>query len=149
MRNNWVLLKGRLCHAPNHTATKTGLHKVAFRLAIHRPKRSLEESAPPFPVEGGDTLSEPLPPLSADSDFVTVIIIGKPAWEFKLLGLQAGAPVRVQGRLRSWDIAVEKQAAFGGAPANHASSNGEAMAHRSGRIEVIAEKVEPLAESAG
>jgi len=101
MRNNWVLLKGRLCHTPNYSSTKKGLHKVSFRFAIPRPQRTPEETATPEP-EGEDTPSTPLPQLSADSDFVTVIIIGKLAWDFKQLNLQKGAAVRVQGRLRSW-----------------------------------------------
>ena len=149
MRNNWVLLKGRLCHAPNYSSTKKGLHKVSFRLAIPRPQRTLEETTPPAP-EGEDTLSTPLPPLSPDSDFVTVIIIGKLAWDFKQLNLQAGAAVRVQGRLRSWDISIDKP----GSPPpdgepwrNHSLPNGEVAAKRGGRIEVIAEKVVPIPDA--
>ena len=149
MRNNWVLLKGRLCHTPNYSSTKKGLHKVSFRLAIPRPQRTPEETTPPAP-EGEDVPSTPLPPLSPDSDFVTVIIIGKLAWDFKQLNLQEGAAVRVQGRLRSWDISVDKP----GFPPpdvepshNRPLPNGEATAKRGGRIEVIAEKVDPIPES--
>ncbi len=149
MRNNWVLLKGRLCHTPNYSSTKKGLHKVSFRLAIPRPQRKPEETTPPAP-EGEDTPSTPLPPLSPDSDFVTVIIIGKLAWDFKQLNLQTGAAVRVQGRLRSWDISIDKP---GSLPPdveplhNRALPNGEATAMRGGRIEVIAEKVVPIPDA--
>lgn len=149
MRNNWVLLKGRLCHTPNYSSTKKGLHKVSFRLAIPRPQRTPEETTPPAP-EGADILSTPLPPLSPDSDFVTVILIGTLAWDFKRHNLEKGAAVRVQGRLRSWDISIDKPGSF---PPdiepmhNYPLPNGEATAKRGGRIEVIAEKVDPIPES--
>jgi hypothetical protein len=149
MRNNWVLLKGRLCHTPNYSSTKKGLHKVAFRFAIPRPPRTPEETTAPA-SEGKDSPSTPLPPLSPDSDFVTVIIIGKLAWDFKQLNLQKGAAVRVQGRLRSWDISVDESRPS--IPDSESSDrparpNGEVTVRRGGHIEVIAEKIDPIPES--
>lgn len=142
MQNNWVILQGRLCHTPNYSATKRGLHKVAFRLAIPRPARTTS-SVPPPP--GPDNLSTaPLPTLSPDSDYVTVIIIGAPAWEFKQLELRAGAPVRVQGRLRSWDVFPDQSESTGNLAAPTMPPEGKPNSRRENRIEVIAEKVDPL-----
>ena len=153
MQNNWVLLQGRLCHTPNYSATKKGLHKVAFRLAIPRPPRSPAGTPPPPPPEPeSDPADSALPPLSSHSDYVTVIIIGKPAWDFKQLELQMGAAVRVQGRLRSWDFFPE-DARRSDAPVMDAESRDDASAKepsgshptsRDYRLEVIAEKVDPL-----
>ena len=141
MQNNWVLLQGRLCHTPNYSATKRGLHKVAFRLAIPRPPRTSGSASPPPVPE--HLAPAPLPTLSPDSDYVTVIIIGAPAWEFKQLDLQVGAPVRVQGRLRSWDLPDQSKS-----PADPeepiASPERTLTSRRGNRIEVIAEKVDPL-----
>lgn len=167
MQNNWVLLQGRLCHVPNYSATRKGLHKVAFRLAIPRPPRATvgmpAESAvwPSHEVAGGM-----LPPLGSHSDYVTVIVIGKPAWDFKRLDLQMGAPVRVQGHLRSWDVSPDDASqkiarcadargngtrdpvARAAAPILDESAGEESKSPhatpRDYRIEVIAEKIEPL-----
>ncbi len=117
---------------------------MAFRLAIPRPVRLLGSPMPPFPVaEAVLTNEPPLPPHSTESDYVTVIIIGRPAYDFQLLNLDAGAAVRVQGRLRSWDQPRQKSA-----DEEDADSSGEGgekrIAHREYRIEVIAEKVETI-----
>ena len=162
MQNNWVLLQGRLCHTPNYSATRRGLHKVAFRLAVPRPPRTTAgmpiDQSPWPPNDFTDVI---LPSLGPNSDYVTVIIIGKLAWDFKQLNLQAGAPVRVQGHLRSWDaspddaltndthgsdarddppgtdVAVLDERDSGESKSNHPNP-------REYRVEVIAEKVVPL-----
>jgi hypothetical protein len=145
MQNNWVLLQGRLCHTPNYSATKRGLHKVAFRLAIPRAART--SGGAPLPPTSENPASALLPALSPDSDYVTVIIIGAPAWEFKQLELKAGAPVRVQGRLRSWDVSTDQRKT----PADPEepgeltpAPEGMHNSHRDHRLEVIAEKVDFL-----
>lgn len=153
MQNNWVLLQGRLCHIPNYSATKKGLHKVAFRLAVARPSRSLPGTFAAQPSEiASATTDLEVPPLSAHSDYVTVIIIGKPAWDFKQLDLQMGAAVRVRGHLRSWDYAPEETQTTD-APAQESESSADSisgdstdkhLAARDYRLEVIAEKVDPL-----
>jgi single-stranded DNA-binding protein len=157
MQNNWVLLQGRLCHTPNYSATRKGLHKVAFRLAVPRPPRTTvgmpPEAAPCPPSNFTDVV---LPPLGSNSDYVTVVIIGKPAWDFKQRNLQTGAPVRVQGHLRSWDTSPDDartnetrdDAPSAEIAALDERDSGESRsAHptsREYRIEVIAEKVVPL-----
>jgi hypothetical protein len=155
MQNNWVLLQGRLCHTPNYSSTKKGLHKVAFRLAVPRPPRTTAgiPSAQPF-EPANDSADSVLPPLGSTSDYVTVIIIGKPAWDFKQLDLQTGAAVRVQGRLRSWDVFPEDARppdSSVDAPVRDNPDSSEPNASRSVvrdcHIEVIAEKVEPLNDS--
>ena len=144
MQNNWVLLQGRLCHRPNYTATKKGLHKVAFRLSVPRSFRTAAGVPPPFaPVQENLSISR-LPAASPDSDFVTVIIIGKPAWEFKQLNLQAGASVRVQGRLRSWDLAPDQVESPSDSAEPKMPMDGKPISRRDYRLEVIAEKVDPL-----
>ena len=158
MPNNWVLLQGRLCHSPNYSATRRGLHKVAFRLAVPRPPRAttgMPIDHPPEPTS--HPAGSVLPPLGPNSDYVTVIIIGKPAWDFKQLDLQTGAAVRVQGHLRSWDVSPEDVRTSGAHRSDAQSSegvlqddgnSGEAKGihpmPRDYRIEVIAEKVDPL-----
>lgn len=162
MQNNWVLLQGRLCHTPNYSATRRGLHKVAFRLAVPRPPRTTvgmpSDQVPCPPSNFTDVV---LPPLGPNSDYVTVIIIGKPAWDFKQLNLRMGAPVRVQGHLRSWDVSpddartndvhgsdVRDDAPSAEVVARDDRDSGEPrVTHptpREYRIEVIAEKVVPL-----
>lgn len=140
LQNNWVLLRGRLCHRPNYTSTKKGLHKVAFRLAVPRMPRS-NSGAPQVPGE-----SEPLPsatslPIGAEADYVTVIIIGRPAFDFQQLNLDTGAPVSVKGRLRSWDSPREET---GIQNKVEAKALDKQVLRRDYRVEVIAEKVEPL-----
>ena len=162
MQNNWVLLQGRLCHTPNYSATRKGLHKVAFRLAVPRPPRTTvglpSDQVPCPPSNFTDVV---LPPLGSNSDYVTVVIIGKPAWDFKQLDLQTGAPVRVQGHLRSWDASPEETRtndAHGSdarddppgtdvAVLDERDSDESKSNHpnpREYRVEVIAEKVVPL-----
>ena len=153
MQNNWVLLQGRLCHNPNYSATRRGLHKVAFRLAVPRPPRATAgmpiDQSPEPPSYSADFF---LPPLGPNSDYVTVIIIGKPAWDFKQLDLQTGAAVRVQGHLRSWDVSPEDARTNDAHRAEDTVQDdgdpGEAKRihpmPREYRIEVIAEKVDPL-----
>ncbi len=144
MQNNWVILQGRLCHKPNYSATRKGLHKVAFRLAVPRPPRTAGSGASvQTPGESDVTIDWPPPPIGSDADYVTVIIIGRPAYEFQQLDLQAGAPVRVQGRLRSWDKSHDDPSGDGesdtvGVP------NEKKVPRRDYRIEVIAEKVDPI-----
>jgi hypothetical protein len=163
MQNNWVLLQGRLCHNPNYSATRRGLHKVAFRLAVPRPPRTIAgmppTDQPSWPPS--DFTDIVLPSLGPNSDYVTVIIIGKPAWDFKQLDLQTGAPVRVQGHLRSWDVSpedVRTNNTHGNDVRNDVPSSDAAVLDESDsgeskgthpmpreyRIEVIAEKVMPL-----
>ncbi|MBI3913123.1 MAG: single-stranded DNA-binding protein [Chloroflexi bacterium] len=147
MQNNWVLLQGRLCHTPNYTSTKKGLHKVAFRLAVPRPPRSAAGTpASPMPTE--DLEHTAILRLSSghDADYVTVIIIGKPAWEFKQLDLKEGAAVRVQGRLRSWDIPADSDSESPASEMETAPPTPRHVPRRDYRLEVIAEKVDPLAE---
>ncbi len=144
MQNNWVLLRGRLCHKPNNTSTARGLHKVAFRLAIPRPVRLPGSPIPPVPVAEAELTNEPpLPPSGAESDYVTVVIIGRPAYDFQQLNLDAGAGVRVQGRLRSWDQ-PRHESSDGEDPDSSGEGSEKRIAHREYRIEVIAEKVETI-----
>jgi hypothetical protein len=140
MQNNWVLLQGHLCHTPNYASTRKGLHKVSFRLAVPRFARAVASTptAPSSETEGLVPASE-LPSPIIKSDYVTVIIIGKPAWDFKQLDLQAGAAVRVEGRLRSWDFFPEQTEA---SPVL-ATSPAQDSRHDY-HLEVIAEKVDPL-----
>lgn len=142
MQNNWVLLQGHLCHTPNYASTRKGLHKVSFRLAVPRPTRSsaLPPTLPSSDAEGPATTTE-LPPTSVKSDYVTVIIIGKSAWDFKQLDLQAGAAVRVEGRLRSWDFFPEQMEVVSEPAAPTASLHDS---RHDFHLEVIAEKVDPL-----
>jgi hypothetical protein len=160
MQYNWVLLQGRLCHTPNYSATRKGLHKVAFRLAVPRPPRvtaGLPEA--PLACPPSDFVAGVLPSLGSNSDYVTVIVIGKPAWDFKQLDLQMGAAVRVQGHLRSWDTyprEIGPQDARGGDRRDDRASAEVALREESEalpsasppsreyRIEVIAEKIETL-----
>lgn len=144
MQNNWVLLRGHLCHKPNYTSTLRGLHKVAFRLAVPRPVRLPGSPVPAVPnAEAEPIRPTPLPPPGTDSDYVTIIIIGRPAFDFQQLDLQAGAAVQVQGRLRSWD-----QPRHESSDEEDADPTGEGsekrVVHREYRIEVIAEKVESI-----
>ena len=143
MLNNWVLLQGLLCHTPNYASTRKGLHKVSFRLAVPRPVRAFAPppAIPPPEADGQVTTAGLPPPIGVKSDYVTVIIIGKPAWDFKQLGLQAGAAVRVEGRLRSWDYFPEQMESSSKQAEPSASPQD---AHRDNRLEVIAEKVDPL-----
>jgi len=143
MQNNWVMLQGLLCHTPNYASTRKGLHKVSFRLAVPRPVRAfIPPPAIPSPkADGQVTTAELPPPISVKSDYVTVIIIGKPAWDFKQLDLQAGAAVRVEGRLRSWDFFPE-QAEPSSDPATAEASPQDSR--HDYHLEVIAEKVDPL-----
>ena len=142
MPNNWVLLQGLLCHTPNYASTRKGLHKVSFRLAVPRPVRAFTPPpAIPLPEADGEMTTAELPPSSVKSDYVTVIIIGKPAWDFKQLDLQAGAAVRVEGRLRSWDYFPEQMESSSEQAEPSASPQDS---HRDYRLEVIAEKVDPL-----
>lgn len=142
MQNNWVLLQGHLCHTPNYASTRKGLHKVSFRLAVPRPTRATvtTTTTPSIETEG----LAPAPEISSPtikSDYVTVIIIGKPAWDFKQLDLQTGAAVRVEGRLRSWDFFPE-QADSSAESATPAASSQDSR--HDFHLEVIAEKVDPL-----
>jgi single-stranded DNA-binding protein len=142
MQNNWVMLQGLLCHTPNYASTRKGLHKVSFRLAVPRPTRS---SAPTTAMPSADAESlgtaAELPSPNVKSDYVTVIIIGKPAWDFKQLDLQAGAAVRVEGRLRSWDFFPDQaESSLDLAAATEPSQDSRHDHH----LEVIAEKVDPL-----
>jgi len=74
---------------------------------------------------------------------VTVIIIGRPAYEFQQLNLQTGAAVSVQGRLRSWDTPREDTPIEEELEASVMSA-GKRVHRRDYRVEVIAEKVDPL-----
>ncbi len=144
MQNNWVLLRGRLCHKPNYTSTQRGLHKVAFRLAIPRPIRVPGSATPPPPVAEADISNDPpLPAPGTESDYVTVIIIGRPAYDFQQLNLEAGAAVQVKGRLRSWDQPRSESIDERVADASR-DEDAKRSVRRDYRIEVIAEKVEPI-----
>ncbi len=144
MQNNWVLLRGRLCHKPNYSSTLRGLHKVAFRLAIPRPHRIPGSAAPPAPIGPSETSNEaPLPPPGTESDYVTVIIIGRPAYDFQQLNLDAGAGVEVKGRLRSWDQ-PHSESSDGQVADASGNDDVQRSVRRDYRIEVIAEKVEPI-----
>lgn len=139
MENNWVLLQGHLCHTPNYAATRKGLHKVSFRLAVPRAMRTNRSALNVSSAEWLEPKLAELPPFNAKSDYVTVIIIGKPAWDFKQLDLQAGAAVRVEGRLRSWDVFPEPSES-----SDNASQGVPQLERRDYHLEVIAEKVDPL-----
>ena len=142
MQNNWVLLQGHLCHTPNYASTRKGLHKVSFRLAVPRPTRAAVSTPAATPTETEGLAPAPeIPSPTIKSDYVTVIIIGKPAWDFKQLDLQAGAAVRVEGRLRSWDFFPE-QAETTSDPVPGISPTQDAR--HDYHLEVIAEKVDPL-----
>jgi hypothetical protein len=142
MQNNWVMLQGLLCHTPNYASTRKGLHKVSFRLAVPRPTRS-SAPTPAMPSADAESLgtAAELPSPNVKSDYVTVIIIGKSAWDFKQLDLQAGAAVRVEGRLRSWDFFPDQAESSLDLAAATASPQDSRHDHH---LEVIAEKVEPL-----
>jgi single-stranded DNA-binding protein len=142
MQNNWVLLQGHLCHTPNYASTRKGLHKVSFRLAVPRFARAVASTptAPSSETEGLVPAPE-TPSPTIKSDYVTVIIIGKPAWDFKQLDLRTGAAVRVEGRLRSWDFFPE-QAETASDPVPGISPTQDAR--HDYHLEVIAEKVDPL-----
>jgi len=142
LQNNWVILRGRLCHRPNYTATKKGLHKVAFRLAIPRTPRS-NSGASHLPGESEPKPSAASLPTGSEADYVTVIIIGRPAYEFQQLNLDTGAAVNVEGRLRSWDTPREEAPMEEEVDARAASA-GKRVPRRDYRVEVIAEKVDVL-----
>ncbi len=142
MQNNWVILRGRLCHRPNYTSTKKGLHKVAFRLAVPRMPRSRNGSPQLFGDSAPIPSASPLP-IGSEADYVTVIIIGRPAFDFQQLNLDTGAAVSVQGRLRSWDTPREETRVDEESEARTLAADNHPP-RREYRVEVIAEKVEPL-----
>ena len=142
MQNNWVMLQGLLCHTPNYASTRKGLHKVSFRLAVPRPTRSTAPTPTMSSSEAdGLVTASDFPSPNGKSDYVTVIIIGKTAWDFKQLDLQAGAAVHVEGRLRSWDFFPE-QMEVASEPVVPTTSLHESRHDH--HLEVIAEKVDPL-----
>jgi hypothetical protein len=142
MQNNWVMLQGHLCHTPNYASTRKGLHKVSFRLAIPRPMRAVVSTPMAPGLETEDLAPTPETPTpTIKSDYVTIIIIGKPAWNFKQLDLQAGAAVRVEGRLRSWDSFPEQADVVAESSTPAATSQDSRHDHH---LEVIAEKVDPI-----
>ena len=142
MQNNWVLLQGHLCHTPNYASTRKGLHKVSFRLAVPRTARAAISTPPASSLEtDGFVIAPEAPTYLTKSDYVTVIIIGKPAWDFKQLDLHAGAAVRVEGRLRSWDFFPEQAESPVESLPPSASAQDSRHDHH---LEVIAEKVDPV-----
>jgi single-stranded DNA-binding protein len=142
MQNNWVLLQGHLCHTPNYASTRKGLHKVSFRLAVPRFARAVASTPTATSSETEGLVPAPeTPSPTIKSDYVTVIIIGKPAWDFKQLDLQTGAAVRVEGRLRSWDFFPD-QADSSAVPVTPVATSQDSR--HDYHLEVIAEKVDPL-----
>jgi single-stranded DNA-binding protein len=96
-----------------------------------------------MPTESESLSAAPSLPTGSEADYVTVIIIGRPAYEFQQLNLQTGAAVSVQGRLRSWDTPREDTPMEDRLEAN--GQPGEKhLPRRDYRVEVIAEKVDPL-----
>ena len=96
-----------------------------------------------MPTESELLSDAPSLPTGSEADYVTVIIIGRPAYEFQQLDLQMGAAVSVQGRLRSWDAPREETPLDDRLEAN-AQPGEKRVPRRDYRVEVIAEKVDPL-----